>query len=354
MLDHLDLDRVAARALVDAGVVAVIDAAALISGRYPNLGPRVLAEAGVVLIDRVGAAGIAAIRDGGEVRVHGDSVFVAEAEVATGRGLDLVAVEAEMESARAGLATQLSALTHSSAELLRQEQDLLLHGIGVPRLASRIEGRAVVVVARGHDWEDELAGVRTFLREQHPVVFGIGAVADALRARQVRCDVVVVDAEEDLPSAATLRAARDVVIRARGSAPALVEQLERRGVRPALIDTSAAPEDAALVVAEAADPSVIVGVGMRTTLEELLDSGRPGLAGAVLTRLKVGPRLVDATVLPSLYSGRVRPWHLLLVMFAGLVALAAAVSVTPVGQEWVDSLSGALIDLSDRIQGLFS
>jgi uncharacterized membrane-anchored protein len=211
-----------------------------------------------------------------------------------------------------------------------------------------------VVVARDYDHEAELAAITTFVREQHPVVVAVGAAADALRARKVRCEVVVVDVEEELPSAATLRAARDVVARVHGSAPELVEQLERLGVRPRLIDTSATPEDAALVLAHAADPTVIVGVGMRATLEELLDSGRPGLAGTVLARLAVGPRLVDATAVPSLYSGRVRPWHLMLVMLAGLVALAAAVSVTPVGQEWADSLSAALSDLSERIQGLFS
>lgn len=355
VVDHLDMDLVTARALVDAGVVAVIDAAAIISGRYPNLGPRALAEAGIVVVDRVGAAGLAAIGDGAEVRVHGGTVYVGGVEVASGRDLDREAVEEEMARARAGLATQLAALTHSSAELLRHEEDLLLHGVGVPRLASRVEGRPAVVIARGYDHDEELAGVRTYLREQHPVVVGIGAAADALRERKIRCDVVVVDVDdEELPSAATLRAATDVVIRARGAAPAMVEQLERLGVRPAIVDTSAAPEDAALVVVDAADPSVIIGVGMRATLEELLDSSRPGLAATVLTRLKVGPRLVDAAAVPRLYAGRVRPWHLLLVMLAGLVALVAAVSVTPVGQEWTDSLSSALSDLSASIQGLFT
>jgi uncharacterized membrane-anchored protein len=348
VVDHLDMDRVSAQALVDAGIVAVVDAAAIISGRYPNLGPRALAEAGVVVVDQVGTAGVAAIRDGAEVRLVGGRVLVDGVEVAAGRCLGRDLVGAEMEQARSGLARQLAALTHSSTELLRHEEDLLLHGVGVPRLATRVAGRSVVVVARDYEHDVGLAGVRTFVREQHPVVIGVGAAADALRAERVRCDVIVVDAAEELPTAPALRAARDVVVRTpAGSAPGLVEQLERLGVRPSLIETSAAPEDAALVIADAADATVIVGVGLRATLEELLDSGRPGVAGTVLTRLKVGPRLVDATAVPQLYSGRVRPWHLLLVMLAGLVALAAAVAVTPVGHAWADSLS-------DTIQGLFS
>src|SRR6478609_133696 len=64
VIDHVDLDRGTAQALVDAGVVAVIDAAATISGRYPNLGPQTLAAAGIVILDGVGASGLAGISDG--------------------------------------------------------------------------------------------------------------------------------------------------------------------------------------------------------------------------------------------------------------------------------------------------
>ncbi|QWF20231.1 hypothetical protein KM427_14625 [Nocardioides sp. LMS-CY] len=347
VLDHLDMDRASAQALVASGAIAVVDAAAIISGRYPNLGPRTLAEAGLVVVDGIGAAGLAAIRDGAEIALHGGRVLVDAVVVADGRPLDRDAVEAEMVRARSGLASQLAALAHGSTELLRHEEDLLLHGVGVPRLATRVAGRPVLVVARDHERADERAGVRTFLREQHPVVVGVGGAADALRADGVRCDVVVVDEADELPTAQTLRAAGDVVVRTAGDARGVVEQLERLGVRSSVVRTSTAPEDVALVVADAAEPSVIVGVGLRATLEDLLDGGRPGAAGAVLTRLKVGPRLVEATAVPHLYSGRVRPWHLLLVMLAGLAALAAALSVTPVGQEWADSIS-------DTFQGLFS
>src|SRR3954452_5403484 len=61
VVDHVDMDRAAAVALVEAGVVAVVNAAPSISGRYPNLGPRHLMEAGVILVDDVGGQIFAAI-----------------------------------------------------------------------------------------------------------------------------------------------------------------------------------------------------------------------------------------------------------------------------------------------------
>jgi uncharacterized membrane-anchored protein len=119
---------------------------------------------------------------------------------------------------------------------------------------------------------------------------------------------------------------------------------------------SGAAEDAALLLADTGAASVVVGVGMHATLDEFLDRRRSGLASTYLTRLKVGERLVDASALPTLYSGRVRPWHLVSVGLAGLVALGAAIGVTPVGQEWVSGLTswvaGVTAATTSTLEGL--
>ena len=39
VIDHTDIDRVAAESLIAAGVAAVVNAGTSISGRYPNVGP---------------------------------------------------------------------------------------------------------------------------------------------------------------------------------------------------------------------------------------------------------------------------------------------------------------------------
>jgi uncharacterized membrane-anchored protein len=100
--------------------------------------------------------------------------------------------------------------------------------------------------------------------------------------------------------------------------------------------------------------SLIVAVGSHATLDEFLDRQRAGLASTFLTRLRVGPKLVDAKGVPQLYAGRVRLWHLALVLLTGLLALAVAIAATPVGEEWWSSIGGALSDAIDWIQGLFT
>ena len=81
---HEDLDRVSAEGLVDVGVAAVVNGAPSSSGRYPNLGPLILVEAGIPLIDRVGPLVVQKIREGEPVRVDGDRVYAGDRLVGVG------------------------------------------------------------------------------------------------------------------------------------------------------------------------------------------------------------------------------------------------------------------------------
>ena len=111
----------------------------MISGRYANLGPEVLAEAGVLLVDRVGTEGVG--RHQGRLpdprRRRGRSTPCSP--TARPRSSPPAApststqVHSEMDQARSGLAVQLETLTHNTTEFLRREQDLLLHGRGAAR-----------------------------------------------------------------------------------------------------------------------------------------------------------------------------------------------------------------------------
>ncbi len=339
VIDHLDLDRATAQALVDARVAAVLNVSPFLSGRYPALGPTVLAEAGVLLVDHV--EGVEQISDGARVRVHDEVVYVGGEPVAMGRGVDLALLESEMGQARTGLGAQMQSFTHNSVELLRREEGLLLHGEGLPRLGTRLSGRPVVVVVGDRDHGRQLKALKAFVKERRPVLVGVDGGADALRRAGHRPDVVVVGTgrdDADLPSAVALRAAREVVARVDRGDRGPVEQLERLGVRHHRVETSMAPEDVALLVADAGEASVIVGVGTHATLDDFLDRQRSGLASTYLTRLRSGQRLVDAGAVPTLYSGRLRPRHVLLTLVVCLLGLGAAIATTPVGQEWVGDL----------------
>ncbi len=358
VIDHLDMDRDTAQSLIDAGVVAVVNASPMISGRYPNMGPERLIEAGVLVLDNAGTEIFDRLKDGTGIRLHDGDVYAGEVLITPARELTVDGLRSEMGNARSGLAAQLESFTHNTTEFLRREQDLLLHGHGVPRTATEMADRPVVVAVRSHGWEEELRGIKPFVREQRPVLIGVDRGADALADAGHRPDVVVVTGGSDnQPSASVLRKARDVVVLVERGAPrSVTEQFERMGIRPLRFETTATTEDAALLLASAHDASLIVGVGMHATLDEFLDRRRSGLASTFLTRLKLGPDLVDAAALPRLYDGAVRPRHLVGAVVAGVLTVAAAISVTPVGQQWVDevspSVSSTTSDLIDNVRGI--
>ena len=365
VIDHLDLDRANAEALVDRGVAAVVNASPFISGRYPNLGPELLARSGVLLIDNVGAEVFGKLHDGMPARIHGGTVYVREEPVLSGTELSSDDIAEMMEQARGGLSTQLQSFTHNTTEFLRREQELLLHGQGAPTVRTPLAGRPVVLVVRGYDYREDLRLLRRYIREQRPVLIGVDAGADALLEAGHRPDLVVVG-ENGLAAgtragdAATvsdkgLRQAREVVLHTDRAGRAVgADRLGRLGVRSKNFSASGATEDVAMLLADLAGASLIVSVGTHATLDEFLDRHRSGLASTFLTRLRVGPKLVDARGVPQLYAGRVRIWHLLLVLLAGIVALLVAMAGTPVGQEWWADVKTWLDDAPNWLQGLFS
>ncbi|GAA1975813.1 putative cytokinetic ring protein SteA [Nocardioides panacihumi] len=338
VIDHLDLDQGTARALLDARVVAVVNAQSMISGRYANLGPEILAEAGVLLIEGVGGSAFARLAETEEVTIRDGGLYDGNQLVAEGRALDLDDVRLAMVQARAGLAAQLETFTHNSVELLRREEDVLLNGAGIPMLHTPLDERAAVVVAQARS--ADLGRIKRFVREQRPVVVAVDAAAQKLRKAGVKADVVMLSGTESLPEAKVLRGARDVVVVQRAdAAPGVTEGLARMGIAPHVMATTVSTEDAALLVTNAGRPSLVVGVGLTATLEDFLDRRGSGLAGSYLTRLVLGPRLVDAAALPLLYTGRVRPWHVALSVLAGLAAVGASIATTAVGHDWAQQLT---------------
>ena len=337
VIDHVDIDRGAAMALVEAQVAGVVNLAPSISGRYPNLGPQALLDAGVVLVDNVGQDAFAAIDDGETVRIDGDTIYRGDTAVACGVRQDQRSVSAALEAAKDGMASQLEAFSANAVQYLRRERDVLLDGHGVPAVETALQNRHVLVVLRAFDYRQELAALKTYIRENTPVLVGVNGGADALLEAGYRPDLIVTEADEI--SDAALRCGGEVIAhtthdgRLRGR-----ERLERLGVNAATFAASGTAEDAALLLAHSGGASLIVMVGSHSSLLEFLDRGRSGMASAFLTRAAVGSRLVDAKAVAQIYRNRIRGWWVALVVLLALTAVAAAIATTPVGQQWWDSL----------------
>jgi uncharacterized membrane-anchored protein len=350
VIDHVDLDRASAMALVEAGVAAVVNVAPYVSGRYPNLGPEVLLEAGVPIVDGVDPSIFTVLDDGDVVRVEGGDVYRGERLVASGVAHDTASISSALTAAQGALPTQLDAFSVNAMEHLRREKELLLDGEGVPATVTVFEDRPVLVVSRAFDYRTDLRSLKTFIRESRPVLVGVDAGADALMEAGHRPALIVTDLD-DISDAALVSGAEVVVHTPAGGKANDVDRLDRLNVRSLSFVTSSSTEDAAVLLASTLGARLIVLAGSHSSLPEFLDLGRSRMASSFLTRAIVGSKIVDARAVAQLYRHRVNGWLVLLLVLIGVGLVAAAVATTSVGQDWFTQLGNWLPSARSWLRG---
>ncbi len=352
VIDHVDIDRVSAEALVACEVAAVVNVSTSVSGRYPNLGPEIIAAAGIPLIDNVGPDIFKNLDEGQRIRIDDGTIYRGQSVIAKGAVLDAERITQLMVDARAGLSTQLEAFTANTMEYLKRERALLLDGVGVPEIHTSVERRHVLIVVRGYDYREDLAALRHYVREYRPILAGADGGPDALVEAGYTPDLIIGDM--DSVSDTTLQCGAELIVHAYrdGRAPGL-DRLERLGLEGVVFPATGTSEDIAMLLADCKGASLIVAVGTHATLVEFLDKGRAGMASTFLTRLRVGPKLVDAKGVGRLYHHRVRTWHLLLFLVSGILALLVAIAASPTGREWLDVFDARWDDFVYWLQGLF-
>jgi uncharacterized membrane-anchored protein len=353
IIDHVDLDRVAAEALVAAKPAGVVNAQPSISGRYPNLGPDLIVANGIPLLDNVGSEVFAAVKEGTKIRLDGDLVYVGEHPVAKGTPQDAHTVAALMTEAKSGLSAQLEAFAVNTAEYMGRERELLLEGVGVPDVRTAFTRRHVLVVVRGYDYAADLKALKHYIREFKPVLIGVDGGADALLEAGHKPHMIVGDM--DAVSDAAFATGAEVVVQAHpdGRAPGLA-RVQDLGIDAVTFPTSGTSEDIAILLADNKGADLIVAVGTHATLTEFLDKGRTGMASTFLTRLRVGGKLVDAKGVHRLYRNRISAAALLILVVAALIAVVAALAISDSGRTYLHNFDHSWNDFVNWVQDLFS
>lgn len=351
VIDHIDIDRVSAEALVACGPRAVLNAAASISGRYPNLGPQIIVEAGIALVDNLGPD-LMALKDGARIVVEDGQVRSGKLTL-QGQPQSVATITEAMDTAREGLSGQIEAFAENTMDYIVKERELLLDGVGVPKVATPIEGRAVLIVVRGYHYKEDLQMLRSWIRESHPVLIGVDGGSDAILEAGWTPDLIVGDMDSVSDRALTCGA--EIVVHAYrdGRAPGQA-RVERLGASHVVFPATGTSEDVAMLLADDMGAELIVAIGTHVTLIEFLDKGRNGMASTFLTRLRVGSKLVDAKGVSQLYRHTIPGWQLALLVAAGLAALAVALAVTPVGQASMELLLARWDDIVSSLGGFFS
>jgi uncharacterized membrane-anchored protein len=328
IIDHRDLDRMAAEDLVESGVKAVVNIAPSTTGRYPNPGPLILTRGGVRLIDAEGAPLFEKLKDGDSVTLRGGSIFGPEGLLAEGRIRDTEELALTASDQKQQVGEAIERFAENTLARLREERDLLAGPIRLPDLATDFRDRHALIVVRGTDYRHDLKAIRQYIRELHPVLVGVDGGGDALLEEGLKPDMIIGDM--DSASDQVLTCGAELVVHAYrdGTAPG-TERLDRLGVDYKLLPLPGTSQDVAMLVAFERGASLIVSVGSHFNLTEFLGKDREGMSSTFLTRLRVGEILVDTKGVSRLYRPAPTKYLLLFFLLAALVTLVIVVLSSP-------------------------
>jgi uncharacterized membrane-anchored protein len=328
IIDHRDLDRVSAEDLIACGVQAVVNCAQSASERYPNMGPLLLVQAGVHLVDAPGARLFDLLHDGDPVTVRGGEILRRGELIARGVPQEPAEVRKRTERRREEIGDALEDFARNTVEHMVAERELLAGKLELPRFDTEFRDRPALIVVRGVDHKADLNALASYIRDVRPLLVGVDGGADAILDSGHQPDMIVGDM--DSATEAALRSGAELVVHAYpdGRAPGR-EHLDELGLGYKVVPAPGTSQDIAMLIAAEKGAQLIVSVGSHFNLVEFLDKNRAGMSSTFLTRLRIGEILVDAKGVSRLYSPQPGIAPVLLVAAVGVATLIAVVLATP-------------------------
>lgn len=328
VINHVDIDEVAAKSLVEAKIKLVINAAESISGRYPNAGPNILVGENILIIDNVGMDVFDDLNEDDVILVENGKIYRDNEFIGEGQVMDADVVKEKIKHAYENIGAELDRFIDNTIEYARKEKGMILGEVEIPEMETKYSGKHVLVVVRGHNYKDDLQAIISYIEEVKPVLVGVDGGADALLEFGYRPDVVVGDM--DSVSDDALKAAKEIVVHAYtdGRAPGMkrVEDLGLKAVKFASPGTS---EDIAMLAAYEYGAELIVALGTHSNMIDFLEKGRKGMASTFLVRLKIGARLIDARGVSMLYKSRLKLKYVIALIITALFPVLIVASLSP-------------------------
>ena len=305
VINHIDIDEVAANSLVEGKIKLVINAAQSISGRYPNKGPGILVENNILIIDNIGEEVFHDLQEGQIIEVVDNKIYrsgqlLCEAEV-----LDKNKVEEKIKLAYENMSSELDRFIDNTIEYAKKEKGFILGEVEIPKVKTNYKNRHVLIVVRGQDYKQDLSAILSYIEEMKPILVGVDGGADALLEFGYTPDVIVGDM--DSVSDEALRKAKEIVVHAYtdGRAPGL-KRVEDLGLDAIVFPAPGTSEDIAMLTAYEYKAELIVAVGTHSNMIDFLEKGRKGMSSTFLVRLKIGSKLIDAKGVNLLYRSKLK------------------------------------------------
>ncbi len=330
---HQDVDEVAAETLVKDRVKAVINADESISCRYPNEGPKILVENGILLIDDVGEDTADKIQEGDTLNIEGEEIYSNDAYIGKGTILDEQKIDELMARSYKSLDKELDKFIENTLEYAKREKDFFIKKVDFPKSVVDIKGKQVLVVVRGKNFREDLNTIHDYIDEVKPVLIGVDGGGDALLENGYTPDIIVGDM--DSVTDKCLKSCKQIIVHAYtdGRAPGL-KRVNDLDLKSDVVPMPGTSEDIALLMSYELGADLIVAVGTHTNMIDFLEKGRKGMASTFLVRLKIGSKLMDAKGVSKLYRSGVKLSYILGITISALLPISVVFFMSPPMQQF--------------------
>lgn len=334
VINHIDLDEVAANSLVEGKIKLVINAAQSISGRYPNKGPGILTDKNILIIDNVGEDLFNELHEGQVIEVVDGKIYSNGKLLGSGEVLDKNAVSKKIKEAYENLSIELDRFIDNTIDYAKKEKGLILGEVEIPKVKTDYKNKHVLIVVRGQDYKQDLSTIISYIEEMKPILVGVDGGADALLEFGYTPDVIVGDM--DSVSDEALRKTKEIVVHAYtdGRAPGL-KRVQDLGLDAIIFPAPGTSEDIAMLTAYEYEAELIVAVGTHSNMIDFLEKGRPGMASTFLVRLKIGSKLIDAKGVNLLYRSRLKLKYIFALILTALFPILIVASFSPSVKQFI-------------------
>jgi len=304
IINHRDIDQIAAKTLIEKNIIAVINTDSSLTGRYLNKGPELLINAGITVIDILNKDILYnEINEGDYILIKDNKIYKNCNLISTGIKIDQNYIKKKMIRAKYNLNNELNDFIENTLLYARKEKELILD-LKVPDINLDINKRQVLIVVRGAEYKDDLRVISSYVKDLKPIIIAVDGGADACLEFGYIPDIVIGDMDSISDNALKKVIKRDSILIVHaypdGRAPGL-KRLKKMNINPIIFPAPGTSEDIAMLLAYEKGAELITAVGTHSNMIDFLEKDRPGMGSTLLARMKIGNKLIDAKGVSKLY-----------------------------------------------------
>ncbi|MDG5788677.1 putative cytokinetic ring protein SteA [Evansella sp. AB-P1] len=295
IIDHEDLDIVAAEDIVRKKVLAVINRKCSMTGQLPRTGIPLLEKHNIPVFD-VDLFRNRKIKKTSYVKIEEKALFYLENDswIKSGRithyNESLIAKKREQgtsnfENLYKNFAK--NSLDHASLEL-----PLFLDAINELPIYDCMVNKVVFVVARGAGVQNDVQVIKRFMKQMNCIILAVDGASTFLYEYQINPDFIIGDMDSiptNIKAYTTQFIAHSYMD---GFSPGQ-ERLKKLSVESTSIPFPGMSEDLAIMLAYVSKANHIFTLGCRNSCVELIEKGRKGMGSTILTRMFAGEKISD-------------------------------------------------------------